>query len=159
MRGLGYPRRMHLSCPARGTWIEIPRRLDPPRDWNGRAPQGARGLKFCCAMGWLIWCSRAPQGARGLKSYPCSKRCICAWSCPARGTWIEIRSITPSGRKRDYSRAPQGARGLKFRCLAHSSQSVCRAPQGARGLKFGCPIPCPQPQQSCPARGSWIEIL
>ena len=28
MRGLGYPRRMHLSCPARGTWIEMQRSME-----------------------------------------------------------------------------------------------------------------------------------
>ena len=35
-----------LSCPSRGTWIEIPGLFDQEYIYLGRAPRGARGLKF-----------------------------------------------------------------------------------------------------------------
>ena len=34
------------SCPSRGTWIEMPSLSRCWTDSNGRAPRGARGLKY-----------------------------------------------------------------------------------------------------------------
>ena len=56
---------------------------------EGRAPQGARGLKLFYCSKLANRARRAPQGARGLK----------------------FRSRASNTRK--SSRAPQGARGLK----------------------------------------------
>ena len=56
-----------------------------------RAPQGARGLKFCISVFAHAYPCRAPQGARGLKLW-----CLCpvfsavSVSRPARGAWVEI---------------------------------------------------------------------
>ena len=59
---------------------------------DGRAPQGARGLKFPAA-GRSFCDRRAPQGARGLKFLVGSRASLNRdKSCPARGTWIEIRT-------------------------------------------------------------------
>ena len=100
-----------VSCPARGTWIEIGR-YAVALEYACRAPQGARGLK----------CGRRHGNSRHLQS------------CPARGTWIEIpRRLAEMQRGR--GRAPQGARGLKYTAYAHLEGLASRAPQGARGLK------------------------
>ena len=58
---------------------------------------------------------RAPHGARGLKFEELDLVGTGKRSRPARGAWIEIlfmKSATAS----DLGRAPHGARGLKF-CL------------------------------------------
>ena len=57
----------------------------------GRAPQGARGLKSESMKESPTLLSRAPQGARGLKSVWTSGDDFAVASCPARGTWIEMR--------------------------------------------------------------------
>ena len=57
-----------VSCPARGTWIEI----------------------VCKGGGKFVDTGRAPQGARGLKSTAAMVIASPLGSCPARGTWIEI---------------------------------------------------------------------
>ena len=76
-----------------------------------------------------------PQGARGLKFEPVGKGIEAVWSCPARGTGIEMMCSSMS-KLAAYCRAPQGARGLKL--LLRVCRGLCdgRAPQGARGLKF-----------------------
>ena len=58
------------SRPARGAWVEMDMRIDADSVENGRAPQGARGLKF-------------------FKNYT-SVSIIS--SRPARGAWVEISS-------------------------------------------------------------------
>ena len=77
------------SRPARGAWVEIKKAVDHEREASGRAPQGARGLKFDVMGTSDTKTRRAPQGARGLKYNE------------------SIRTERKSGR------APQGARGLK----------------------------------------------
>ena len=77
-----------------------------------RAPQGARGLKYCPRGGLLHYLRRAPQGARGLKCYEIENKWMPRWSRPARGAWVEIQE-TGEPDERQERRAPQGARGLK----------------------------------------------
>ena len=124
----------------------------------GRAPQGARGLKYdgfadsgraiesCPARGTWIEISMQRTSCRNTKT-SCPARGT--WieisqpkgienantSCPARGTWIEILAIGQQAVT--IGRAPQGARGLKLSkiCKFYLARKG-RAPQGARGLKF-----------------------
>ena len=64
-----------------------------------------------CGWGGNGW-GRAPRGARGLK-YPFpSTSASQNLSRPARGAWIEIRIFAGHGLPTG-SRAPRGARGLK----------------------------------------------
>ena len=56
-----------MSCPARGTWIEIAGRSTTAAPRRCRAPQGARGLKYGGTIYEVQYIGRAPQGARGLK--------------------------------------------------------------------------------------------
>ena len=82
------------SRPARGAWVEILLHV---------VAEGARAI------------GRAPQGARGLKYAVRRKAVEKLRSRPARGAWVEIQPV-----RRIYTahvrRAPQGARGLKFIC-------------------------------------------
>ena len=104
---------------------------------SSRAPQGARGLKYCLFDLVLLILGRAPQGARGLKS--------------------ATREVRSTGFIR---RAPQGARGLKFReivDLVDAGNGSCPARGawveiffGSAGLHRGV--------KSRPARGAWVEI-
>ena len=58
------------------------------------------------------WDGRAPQGARGLKWLTDSEEVEELRSRPARGAWVEI--FLPLYELGSYDRrAPQGARGLK----------------------------------------------
>ena len=75
----------------------------------GRAPQGARGLKFLPLYEFRGHNRRAPQGARGLK---CSK--------------FTMPETIPGGR------APQGARGLKCICEVLPSHASAVAPRKGR---------------------------
>ena len=57
-----------MSCPSRGTWIEIWETMSYTARYTRRAPRGARGLKCSClAVPVLVAMRRAPRGARGLK--------------------------------------------------------------------------------------------
>ena len=58
---------------------------------DGRAPRGARGLKWLNTGHGNIYVSRAPRGARGLKY-----------------------SLSPPTEDSMQCRAPRGARGLKL---------------------------------------------
>ena len=96
----------------------------------GRAPQGARGLKFKSHFGVTSPDGRAPQGARGLKyglgdGIPSSPP-----SRPARGAWIEIN-----------------------KGLIYSNMGIGRAPQGARGLKSFSPLALTQEVAVAPRKG------
>ena len=59
------------SHPARGAWIEIRKNLEYWDNWQGRTPQGVRGLKFIFHNIFLQF----------------------NLSHPARGAWIEIHDI------------------------------------------------------------------
>ena len=86
----------------------------------GRAPQGARGLKFLSEKAAAKKAGRAPQGARGLKL-----------------------SLRLNEQEHEHlSRAPQGARGLKYMYQGYGDSTTGRAPQGARGLKCRVVYPC-----------------
>ena len=81
---------------------------------DGRAPHGARGLKYGgSATGGHAHHGRAPHGARGLKFFGRGSLLFSGLSRPARGAWIEIRFIGSFG-PRCYRRAPHGAHGLKL---------------------------------------------
>ena len=85
---------------------------------TGRAPYGARGLKFNLFRTSSPPFRRAPYGARGLKF------------------------IQPIQERQEHlCRAPYGARGLKCTPLPRNpAQTAGRAPYGARGLKFLVPV-------------------
>ena len=92
----------YQSCPSRGTWIEIRRRCPMRSAALGRAPRGARGLKYVVAPPSVgaVPC-RAPRGARGLKLSKSLPGPGDPRSCPSRGTWIEIHAgqdRKPAGR-------------------------------------------------------------
>ena len=147
------------SRPVWGAWIEIGTKKSSGDSSAGRAPYGARGLKYA-ELG-LFWCAvqgRAPYGARGLKSCFSILFGKISRSRPVWGAWIEIAcKRCPGGFC--GGRAPYGARGLKC-CIAQNWRSFLwrRAPYGARGLKFqslGIPRAC---DESRPVWGAWIEI-
>ena len=73
------------SRPARGAWVEILVILLLSVGVSGRAPQGARGLKYARVRLAEALARRAPQGARGLKSI-CLNR-VKRWSgrAPQKG--------------------------------------------------------------------------
>ena len=57
-----------MSRPVWGAWIEISRCLAHCFVTVGRAPYGARGLKYVgVSQNIILLSSRAPYGARGLK--------------------------------------------------------------------------------------------
>ena len=79
----------------------------------GRAPHGARGLKFRRQHGQKCRPRRAPHGARGLKSGSGGRLTNRSVSRPTRGAWIEIcRNQGEHGGCN--GRTPHGVRGLKF---------------------------------------------
>ena len=124
-----------LSRPTRGAWIEIRSCRAHKSYTHGRAPHGARGLKYGGRPNRYAgkYC-RAPHGARGLKwnnLLPCDDLQV---SRPTRGAWIEIDLMTTFD-EMSNRRAPHGARGLKFLVLAPLCIYPGRAPHGARGLK------------------------
>ena len=57
---------------------------------GGRAPHGARGLKFVKADTNICYEGRAPHGARGLKYRHQMQELKKDLSRPAWGAWIEI---------------------------------------------------------------------
>ena len=59
---------------------------------SGRAPHGARGLKYHGPAGLVGGEGRAPHGARGLKFLLLGMLLISIMSRPARGAWIEMRT-------------------------------------------------------------------
>ena len=101
------------SCPSRGTWIEITGYVRRDFKRASRAPRGARGLKCLLrSVDDVLLPCRAPRGARGLKSLAQWLFAQRRWSCPSRGTWIEMPKKWLILRISE-SRAPRGARGLK----------------------------------------------
>ena len=123
------------SRPARGAWVEICRSQIRKHYGPGRAPQGARGLKFQKPVAEVhIFRSRPARGAWVEICCRC-RRHGNSGSRPARGAWVEI-----------------------FRSLMRGSFCCGRAPQGARGLKFLTLIAAVLRTMSRPARGAWVEI-
>ena len=126
--------RFGKSRPAWGAWIEIFPSTVVYAD--GRAPHGARGLKFC------------------LLPTPT----ILLWSRPAWGAWIEITG-SRNAQAAGAGRAPHGARGLK--CQITWFQHF---PPPASRPAWGAWIEIYNPWQrhllapSRPAWGAWIEI-
>ena len=84
---------------------------------------------------WTDSDGRAPRGARGLKYVLAPTASAAVASCPSRGTWIEIDDAVVYG-FHVLGRAPRGARGLKCVDLVSDKPlALGRAPRGARGLK------------------------
>ena len=99
---------------------------------EGRAPYGARGLKYTAMMdNEVLKSSRAPYGARGLK-FQGEEQVHRLWrSRPIRGAWIEITYLTGASEGRP-SRAPYGARGLKSRIPSAGCSAASVAPHTGR---------------------------
>ena len=74
---------------------------------------------------------RAPHGARGLKYNDAVVYSIIKWSRPARGAWIEIIPTKPE-ELTQTSRAPHGARGLKLREALPDQEGAGVAPRTGR---------------------------
>ncbi len=150
-----YPRRS--SRPARGAWIEIP--ALPPRT-AARPSRPARGawIEIVVEAGTMSnLVGRAPQGARGLKFFMVPSLYPRRSSRPARGAWIEIPALPP----RTAARPSRPARGawIEIRpCQSAHRVRQSRAPQGARGLKLVRLDRHARTALSRPARGAWIEI-
>ena len=147
-----------LSRPARGAWVEIQKMSSRYLVVSSRPARGAwveirKGL-----YGRSRLHGRAPQGARGLKFRVLQRLVIDTASRPARGAWVEmeIRFLSNALKRR---RAPQGARGLKYKLINTKADKESRAPQGARGLKCLRPWILIKRFASRPARGAWVEII
>ena len=123
-----------------------------------RAPRGARGLKWIILQQFRRVKRRAPRGARGLKFLWDGLSDAWNKSRPSRGAWIEISTATAT-KIRIASRAPRGARGLKSLRRPARRGSESRAPRGARGLKSLCLSLISSQLSSRPSRGAWIEIF
>ena len=84
-------RRSGQSRPARGAWIEIRDITLKHLSSSGRAPQGARGLKFEAVFLQNIVNQSRPARGAWIEIRPCwTKRAWTRRSRPARGAWIEI---------------------------------------------------------------------
>ena len=81
----------------------------------GRAPRGARGLKYVAFLFAGLLCNRScPSRGTWIEIGYAHRLGGCDLeSCPSRGTWIEIGHTFDSRREAE-SRAPRGARGLKY---------------------------------------------
>ena len=124
----------------------------------GRAPHGARGLKFRRRFNGYRPHGRAPHGARGLKLSACGRGQRGLRSRPARGAWIEIVGGAVLVEQVGESRPARGAWIEIFPPLRCPRRWAGRAPHGARGLKYLRRMPCRRSSRSRPARGAWIEI-
>ena len=125
-----------MSRPARGAWVEI-----------------HRSVTRSCAAG------RAPQGARGLKYHSTHHLHRIHQSRPARGAWVEIRTASTMTQRFPRSRPARGAWVEMKELRGIIREHLSRAPQGARGLKFECTEYPAGSDSSRPARGAWVEIL
>ena len=104
-----------------------------PRE--GRAPRGARGLKFATAVAALEAIPSRPSRGAWIEIHLLPPLLLLTESRPSRGAWIEIR-MYHRGDSLKARRAPRGARGLK--CLSGESANT--------------------DSLSRPSRGAWIEI-
>ena len=125
----------------------------------GRAPQGARGLKFPLKY-WPVRhlaARRAPQGARGLKSRKSNSFARNCKSRPARGAWIEMmlcEKANPATRSRP-------ARGAWIEIASKAKAATCWGSRPARGAWIEIQVArmSLNGTWSRPARGAWIEII
>ena len=111
----------HLkSRPAWGAWIEIRSAGTRPAPSRGSRPAWGAWIEIERTIGQILdWDGRAPHGARGLKYVKNSFRFVIFTSRPAWGAWIEI-GWKCANRSPGSGRAPHGARGLK----SHSHVSI-----------------------------------
>ena len=126
---------VYTSCPSRGTWIEI----DALQRINNALPES------CPSRGTWIEMNlkqvnthhitrRAPRGARGLKWFSVDNSPLWFVSCPSRGTWIEISA----------------------QCTA--IQSIWSCPSRGTWIEMAAAALLAAFVASCPSRGTWIEI-
>ena len=83
-----------VSHPARGAWIEMLISARPQRNFPSHPARGAWIEIFSTMMAEWLWEGRTPQGVRGLKSATSRSAASCRVSHPARGAWIEIITLT-----------------------------------------------------------------
>ena len=125
--------RFQSTCPARGTTIRRNAKIIS-KDFNPRAPRGARHSR-CRSYGvWRYFNPRAPRGARQTSSNIVTIKLEFQSTCPARGTTINVHRAI-STHSNFNPRAPRGARLmvlLVFMILKHFNP---RAPRGARPSK------------------------
>ena len=154
-----YPPPPTRSRPARGAWVEIEypnlyqraRKVAPRKGRVGcnlsvhgfsvvesscRAPQGARGLKYCLALWSCCWYrSRPARGAWVEILIVRPSTPPASTSRPARGAWVEIQNAERMSAERCTSRPARGAWVEMRPVVALAVRDLRRAPQGARGLK------------------------
>ena len=81
------------SRPARGAWVEIQfLPAYPTSNVPSRPARGAWVEMWEVKMTGTFVNGRAPQGARGLKSRRLADRTHGAMSRPARGAWVEMET-------------------------------------------------------------------
>ena len=79
-----------MSRPARGAWIEICHcESCQLKEWS-RPARGAWIEIANAALVEILGSGRAPQGARGLKYEGHARQSLASLSRPARGAWIEM---------------------------------------------------------------------
>ena len=86
-----------LSRPARGAWVEIIIYHLHPKG-HGRAPQGARGLKFLIQLVLLLSLSSRPARGAWVEINKHAENNSTKASRPARGAWVEIGLMLTSFR-------------------------------------------------------------
>ncbi|EEX75958.1 hypothetical protein SELSPUOL_02686 [Selenomonas sputigena ATCC 35185] len=123
------------SRPTRGAWIEIqPIEFARNGAW-GRAPHGARGLKF--QNGYKLGDRQMSRPTRGAWIEISITRCLATalTVAPHAGAWIEMAK---SNVKQDGKREsrPTRARGLKSGTTPRQKDAHASRPTRARGLKF-----------------------
>ena len=91
-------------------------------DFEGRSPQGERGLKYGLLHPVPAARCRSPQGERGLKSGKDRVLARALMSLSARRAWIEIQALNLIQGKTP-GRSPQGERGLKFDGYGHAASA------------------------------------
>ena len=103
----------------------------------GRAPHGARGLKFWCVDDDLIFCQSRPTRGAWIEIVSYEENNEVLWSRPTRGAWIEIGSGFSRKNQPAMSRPTRGAWiEMRVRSSVDRTQSPSR-----------------------PTRGAWIEIF
>ena len=124
-----------MSRSSRSAWIEILSVVSRPSCSAGRAPRGARGLKYNELFPQHSLVGRAPRGARGLK-FRINVAPLTYWKGRAPRGARGLKCMAGQDGVSQHRRAPRGARGLKCIPKAYDCIVYRRAPRGARGLKF-----------------------
>ena len=153
-----------------------------PSYFNPRAQRGARpSNRRFTAIGIINFNPRAPRGARLCRQRRAVQPGEFQSTCPSRGTTL-MCFATPPRLENFNPRAPRGARHLAacnidillvisihVPLAGHDAAFVFdfpfflyfnpRAPRGARQSQKPTTVIRRQFQSTCPARGTWIEIV